>query len=286
MFNKKKKDEEELKKANTEATDANEEESSLVKAEEVSEVAQKDEAEEIEDDDNKKKSKNPFNYSGFALKIFASAVLIAVGLWFVFDHESANNIIVTASGAAVLILCLARIVYLLRHKNKTSKRYRITSLIEIIVDLVVGVFLIIAGVVYQKDNNSTQKFVKFINNNYRFFVGSVIYLRGVIHFFETAFLNQKSTLLNYFFNIILITVGTFCFAYKFDVSNLAWGITVCILLAAVYMTQDSVRAYITFKNGGSNGEKRKKKNAKKEEKKQINAGVLDQPQDSNGAMIN
>ncbi len=237
----------------------------------------------------KKERRNPFKDTGFIVKIFSAAVLLALGIWMIVDHTTAEKIIVTLSGCAILILCLARIVYLVRAKD-LSKKYKATVLIEILLDFVDGMFLIVAGIYYQKNNNDEgdKKFVKFVRKNYRFFVGSAIYLRGVVHFFETGFLKSKTTIYNYFINIALITIGTFCLAYKFTVSKLVWVITVCVLLSFAYLAQDGIRQYVRFKTGGNTGEKKKEKKKDKDKPKEneIPAGILDEPTDRDQAIIN
>lgn len=262
MFKKKKKEELEV----VEATDTN---ASL----------ENDTKEENEVEETKPQKKNPFTDLGFIFKIFAAAILLALGLWMIFDHSTAEKVIVTTSGAAILILCVARLVYLMRAKNLT-KKYKITVICEIVIDLVVGGFLIVAGVFYQKQEAKYEKFVKFVKGNYRWFVGSVIYLRGVVHFFETGFLKYKTNIFNYVVNIALITLGTFCFAYKFDVSKLAWIITVAVLLSCAYLSLDGIKTYVRFKNGGDKGEKRtpKKKDKEKDKESEIPVGILDNPE--------
>lgn len=251
---------------------------------EVVEATDKPISEEKESDVKEEKEKNnPFSYSGFVVKIFSAAVLLALGLWMLFDRSTAEKLIITVSGVFIIILCLSRTIYLLRTKD-LEKKYKISVCIEITLDLIAGIFLIIAGIYYQKNNDSTKGFVKFIKKNYRFFVGLVIYLRGVIHFYETGFLKFKTTVINFVINIIFITIGTICFAYKFSVKDLSLVIAIFVLLSCVYLTQDSVRHYIRFKNGGDNNKKKEKKNDVKKSD-EIPAAILDK-EESNQQIVN
>lgn len=199
-----------------------------------------------------KENKGKFNYSAFWIKMFAAAVLAALGLWMAFDHDTSKQIIITASGGAVALLCVARIIYIIR-ANNISKRFKLVTFVEICIDAVMAVFFLIAGINFQ--TNKDTKFYEFLDENYRYFVGLVIYLRGVLHFFAGAFFNSKITLINFFINIGFITVGTFCFAYKFTVDKLAWVMMALIILSAVYLGVDGIISYQKFKGGNNNGEK-------------------------------
>ena len=230
-----------------------------------------------------KERKNPFLNAGFIVKIFAAAILLVVGLWMIFDRSAAEKVIVSISGAAIIILCLARFIYLVRTKD-LEKKYKTAVCIELIIDFVAGVFLIIAGIYYQKNNDTTKGFVKFIRKNYRFFVGSVLYLRGIMHFYETGFLKHKTTIVNFVINIAFITLGTICFAHKYNVKDLSLAIAIFVLLSFLYLTQDGVRHYIRFKNGGENNSK-KEKNKSSDKEDSIPAAILDK-EESNQQIVN
>ncbi|MGM9972243.1 MAG: hypothetical protein ACI35W_07525 [Anaeroplasmataceae bacterium] len=209
------------------------------------------------------KKNGAFSYSAFWIKMFAAAVLLALGLWMIFDHDTSKQIIITASGAAVALLCIARIVYIIR-ANNISKRFKLVTFVEICIDAVMAIFFLIAGINFQ--SNKDTKFYDFLDENYRYFIGVVIYLRGVLHFFAGAFFDRKITLINFFINIAFITLGTFCFAYKFTVDKLAWVMMALVLLSALYLGVDGIIHYQKFKGGNNNGEKTviKEKEIKKE----------------------
>ena len=91
---------------------------------EVVEATDKPISEEKESDVKEEKEKsNPFSYSGFVVKIFSAAVLLALGLWMLFDRSTAEKLIITVSGVFIIILCLSRSIYLLRTKD-LEKKYK------------------------------------------------------------------------------------------------------------------------------------------------------------------
>lgn len=202
--------------------------------------------------ENKEKKQSSFKYSSFWIKIVACAVLLAVGIWMIVEHDVCKQIIITLSGVAVGLFCIARIIYLIR-ANDISKRFKLVSLIEIIINACLAVFFIIAGINYQ--TNKDTKFYEFLNKNYRYFIGVVFYLRGALHFFACSFFNKKVTMVNFFINLVFITVGTFSIAYEFTVDKLAWVLIVLVLISSLYLGIDGIVTYQKFKGGNNNGEK-------------------------------
>ena len=97
MFGKKKKKEELAKVDSTE----------VEKVEEINDPEVVDKPE----DEEKPKKQNPFKNTGFIIKIFSAAVLLALGLWMIFDHDTAEQLVVTVSGASILILCWDFLVF-------------------------------------------------------------------------------------------------------------------------------------------------------------------------------
>lgn len=236
------------------------------------EVVEKVEENVLIETNTNKKSK--FKYSSFWIKICACAILVALGIWMIVENDICKQIIITVSGVAVGLLCIARIIYLIRAKN-ISKRFKLVSLIEICINAVLAVFFIIAGVNFQ--TNKDTKFYDFLNENYRYFIGVVFYIRGTLHFFACSFFEKKVTMVNFFINLIFITVGTFCIAYKFTVDKLAWVLIALILLSAVYLGIDGIITYQKFNGGNNNGEKViiKKKNKDDSKVKEVEESIGD-----------
>lgn len=265
MFGKKKKEQEILEESKQEYV-TEDGEAAKPSEEEIKE-AEELEAKIEEKKEQKKERKYAFINAQFILKMVAFAILFGLFFWLLFDKGSRGTIIITTSGALIGILCLARIVWLCMDK-KSSKRFKLVTLIEILCDAAAAVFLLIAGVKYQSGDKDTKGFISFVEKNYRYFVGGVLYARGVLHYFAVTMFKTKSTFMNYVVNMAFITVGTWFIADKrMTVSNLGMVIVVLIAISCVYLGGDSLYAYIKFKNGNGSGEKRIKKEKAKEEEK-------------------
>lgn len=264
MFGRKKKKED----FNVEASD--------VKTKEELEIEQKQQEEEKEEKLEQKRQvraerRYSFINAAFILKMLAAAFLLAIGIWFLVDRDSAKMIVITTTGVLVALLCLGRIIWLFKDKNST-KKFKYVTLAEIALETIVAIFLIYSGIKYQtgdKDNRS--KFIEFVEDNYRYFIGAVIYLRGVMHFFAVSFFKSKVSIANFVINVGFITLGTFCiFSDKATVSNIAWVMIVLIFLGFVYLAGDGVHQFIKWKKGpGNNGENTIKKEKKNKKNKDI-----------------
>lgn len=286
MFGRKKKNED----FNVEASD--------VKTQEELEIEKKEKEKEDEEKEEQKKQarterRHSFINAAFILKMLAAAFLLAIGIWFLVDRDSAKMIVITTSGVLVALLCLGRIIWLFKDKNST-KRFKYITFAEIALETIVALFLIYSGIKYQTgDKDDKSKFIEFVEDNYRFFIGAVIYLRGVMHFFAVSFFKSKVSVANFIINIGFITLGTFCiFSDKASVSNIAWVMIVLIFIGFIYLAGDGVHQYIKWKKGpGNNGENRVEKEKMNKKDKEItptlNIDNIDEAQENdNDQMFN
>lgn len=229
----------------------------------------KEEAKQEKKERNKER-RTTFVNSMFILKMIGAAVLLGLGIWMLVDVNTAKQLVITSTGAVVALLSIGRIIWLFKDKEST-KRFKLITLIEIIIDACVAVFLMIAGIKYQAGNEEekTSKFVKFVENYYRYFIGVVFYARGVLHFFAVSFFKSKATLVNFVTNIVFLTTGAFCiFSKDATVKNIARVLTVLVLITCTYLGGDGIYQFIKFKNGNNNGEKRKVKDKNKDKNKE------------------
>lgn len=235
-----------------------------------------------------RKENGPFKGLGFVFKIAGAALLLAIFVTMSFNFDDAQMMIITVTGAFISILCVARFIFYMLKRKTYTKWFKIMNLVEVILDGACGLFLLIGGIYYQSHSNDQGKFIDFMQDYYRFFVGAVIYLRGALHFFATAFFKSKSTIYNYFVNLVFVTLGTFCLAYDFTLKQLVIVLLVVIALSCIYLAQDGIRAAIKYWNGGdNNGPKKSKKKDKEKNKKKENeipAGIIE-PETQDQAII-
>ena len=235
--------------------------------------------------DERRKQNGPFKGLGWIFKIAAAALLLAIFFIMVFNQDDAMKAIITVTGTFIALLCIARLIFYFMNRKNYTKYFKIVNIIEIILDGFVGLFLIFAGVYFQKHDEGN-KFYDFMNDNYRFFVGAVLYLRGALHFFATAFFKARSTIFNYSCNLAFVTLGTFCLAYDFTLKQLVILLIVVVALSCLYLSQDGIRSAIKYWNGGNGNEQRKskKKDKDKNKDKEIPAGIIE-PETEDRAII-
>lgn len=265
-----------------------------VEAVEVKEDTATDEAAEEEQEaptpsrEVLRKENGPFKGLGFVFKIAAAALLLAIFITMSVKFDDAQVIIITVTGAFITILCLARLIFYFLKRKDYTKWFKVMNIVEIVLDGVCGIFLLAGGVYYQTHSDEQGKFIDFMQDNYRYFVGAVIYLRGALHFFATAFFKSKSTIYNYFVNLVFVTLGTFCLAFDFTLKQLVILLLVVIALSCIYLAQDGIRAAIKYWNGGDNNgpKKTKKKDKDKEKSKEseVPAGIIE-PETQDQAII-
>lgn len=226
--------------------------------------------EEKKEDNIIEKNINSF----FWIKIAGAAILFALGIWMLVDRDMASRIIVTATGVLVLVLSIARFIYVINAKN-ISKMFRVANIVELCLDLVIGVFLLICGIWYQANTDSRKKFVEFVYDNYRYFAGTVLYVRACLHFYSTAFFKVKSTIINYIINIIFITAGTFFIAFKFTLHDLSFVVAILLILSVAFFIYDGIMSYQKYKNGNNDDNARKSDEASDKKEKAIPHEIAD-----------
>ncbi len=274
MFKKKKKNELET----VDATDSIKEE--VAEKETIEPEEEKEEPTRFE----KRQANGPFKGLGWVAKLAAAAILVALVITMAVKFDDAQLIVITITGAFITLLCLARIIFYFINRKKYTKKFKILNIVEIIVDALCGIFLLVCGIYYQNNSDKASKFVDFLQENYRFFVGVVIYLRGALHFFATAFFKHKSTITNYFLNLIFVTLGTFCIAYEFTLKQFVIVIIVVAALSCLYLAFDGIKGAINYWNGGNDNRPRKEKKKDKKKKEEIPAGVYE-PEKQDQAIV-
>lgn len=233
---------------------------------------------------DKRKTNGPFKGLGWVAKLAAAAILVALVITMSVNFDDAQLIVITITGAFITLLCFARIIFYFVNRKKYSKNFKILNIIEIIVDAVCGIFLLACGIYYQNNSDNSSKFVDFLQKYYRLFVGTVIYLRGALHFFATAFFKHKSTISNYFVNLIFVTLGTFCVAYEFTLKQFVIVLIVVAALSCLYLAFDGIKGAINYWNGGNDNRPGKEKKKDKKKKEEIPAGVYE-PEKQDQAIV-
>ena len=172
----------------------------------------------------------------------ATALLIVLGIIAVVE----KTILLYTFGILFIILGLFRIIPLL--KTTSSKLVKWLLFGETLVDILSGGVLLFLAI----KNSETGNYVGYI-------IGGVLYLRGFIHFLSTSLKDEPSNLVNFFFHIVLITIGTIVITKGgFDKVLLAWLFLIVIAICALILAIKGYRDYSNYRNNLSCESKLKK----------------------------
>lgn len=193
-----------------------------------------------------------------------TALLIVLGIIAVVE----KTILLYTFGILFIIFGLFRIIPLLKTTN--SKLVKWLLLGETIIDILSGGTLLFLAI----KNAETGNYIGYI-------IGGVLYLRGFIHFLSTSLKDEPSNLVNFFFHIIMLTIGTVAITKGgFDKKLLAWLFLIVIVICAIIIGIKGYRDYSNYRNNLSCENKLKKLNkedSKSDKKKDIKTDGVEAP---------
>ncbi len=224
--------------------------------------------EDIKEEKNKEKesskNKSKFNSSWGALaKIVAGVILVILGFMFIFQKDG-NEIYLREKfsiiifGAILIVYSITRIIYLI--KADTKAKVKSLLALEVLFDVVVGLMLFFGGIQLVSSNEG---FANFILKYFKYFLGFVFYLRGILYLLSAIFLHHVTNAKEFIINIILLTFGVVIFVRtEFDLASLSWILVGLSFICGAYTLADGSYHYIESKKRED-----KKKSKKKEKSK-------------------
>lgn len=188
--------------------------------------------------------RNPIKTYQFWLKIIACALLIVFGLWILLDKDTAKAIVLVFTGLVSVLFGVIRFIPLIKTlKNGKSK---VVSVVEIVLDLAVGAYLIFAG--WKLTINPSSAFSKFNDSYYRFFIAFILYLRAVIYFMCTVLYKEETDKIKFWSHIILITVACLvCSLNDVTTDSIAIGIAVIAFIISLGLAVDGGVGYSRYR---------------------------------------
>lgn len=181
---------------------------------------------------------------------FASAILIAFAITTLVKEE----LIYYMFGSVFVIFGLFRVIPLI--KTTETKLMKWFSFTEMIVDVVVGVLLF----VFSQNQD-------FDSPLFGYLVGAVLYLRGFMHFFATSIKSEPTTILGFFTNIILLTLGTIIiFNGGFSLTVFKYVFAVILLICIIVLIWRGTVDYRNYRGNlvGTSKTKKMKKGVEEE----------------------
>lgn len=200
--------------------------------------------------------KNPIKTYKFWIKIIAAALLIVLGLWILFDNTIAKILVLLFTGLVTGIYALIRVIPLI--KTLKTNKARLISLLEIIVDLLLAVYLCFAAINLKE--NPTSDFAIFNDKYYRFFIAFILYSRTVVYFMCTVLFKEETDKSKFWAHILLITSACLLCALT-DITSQGIAITIAVFAFLVS---------ISLITEGSSGYWKYRKNITIEKNKNIN----------------
>lgn len=260
MFGKKKKDkkEKETKKVDEalkEAIDDNN----------IKEEVKENKKEEKKEKESSK-DKVKFNSSWGALaKIVAGVILVILGFMFIFQKDG-NEIYLREKfsiiifGAILIVYSITRIIYLIKADTKAKVKGLLA--LEVLFDVVVGLMLFFGGIQLVSSNEG---FANFILKYFKYLLGFVFYLRGILYLLSAIFLHHVTNAKEFIINIILLTFGVIIFVRtEFDLASLSWILVGLSFICGAYTLADGSYHYIESKKREDKKKSKKKEKVKEE----------------------
>ena len=246
------------------------------KQEENNELELKDENLNNESDndiENKKAEKKPFGIYKLLFYILVAALLLAFGILLLVRKKESVFIIFVTTAAVVLLISIIRLSYILL-KKETNPKVKKSTMIISFVFIGVGIYMIIAGAVFNNDikEGNMSDFSLFNNKYFPIFLAALLYAESVVYFMNTVLFKKDSNKFNFWLHIAFITIAvvvlSFASGRKNDGDYLS-ATNIVIAIAVISFICSAISLGIAFAGyNGPNGAGNKKKVEKpKEEKK-------------------
>ena len=166
-----------------------------------------------------------------------------MGIWIILDRSLGTKLVVGFTGFVICVFGIVRIVPLVRTQKKGVSKMVIV--LEILIDLAIGAFLFYGAFKTQAGKDDTLS--NITRDYYRYFLGAVLYLKGVFYFITTALLGEVTNKKEFWLHIVIMTLGVVVFALNIDASSLALFIAVISLLAGVAAGTAAGGSYFNYR---------------------------------------
>ena len=176
------------------------------KNEEMTVDLNNDEIVELEDLEQPKQKE--FSILKFIFKIVIAVLLISFAILLFIKQEESFFIIFITTASIVLLVGIIRIVSLLVKKEENDKVKKLVLILSAI-HASIAIYLIIAGIIYNKEYNDhgLSQFSKWNEKNYPMFLAAILYSESVGYFMNTSLFKKDSSKLIFWLHIAFITIA-------------------------------------------------------------------------------
>ncbi len=209
------------------------------------------------------------NY-GWLLKWILAAILIAVGLTMFFQKE----LVFLITGMVIVVFSLFRVVPLVKSLKKEI--LRTINLIEIIFDFLLGALMIYVG---YEAINSGNAIDPLWSDVYKYTLAFVFIARGIVFFYSTVFLEEKTEQVKFWSHIVIFGIGAVIVGLQdFDESTIAWLLLIISMLGGIYLIYDGSTGYRKYREYSLGINTQKEKEKSKDVEKELPTTNQPQPE--------
>ena len=197
---------------------------------------------------------NIFKKYNWLFEIISAALLLAMGMVIIFVDE----VILYITGVVFVFMGLFRVIPLIKTTNDKLMKWLL--FLEILIGIAAGCYLFYMGLEKQT-----------VGKVFGYIVGAVFYLRGFTHFVATSLRGEPNTTINFFTNIILLSLGVFLI-FNGDINQqiMSYIIGAVLFICTLFLGIKGSKDYSNYRGNlvSKHQTKKIKKNVEvKEEKK-------------------
>ena len=207
--------------------------------------------------------KNPLKTYSFWFKIIGAALLIAFGLWIVFDEKMAVFMVLMLTGLVAGLFGIIRFIPLMKTlKNGKSKAVHTG---EIIIHVGIAALLIYGAINKINPDKELSALANFVINNYRFIIAFFFVSRVIAYFWCTVIFEEKTDKTKFWVHILLIVLAcVMCSLANVKPHAIAIVIAIIALICATGLITEGATGYGRYRKSLDKPEETKKeKNNKK-----------------------
>ena len=227
----------------------------------------------INDDssEDKKVENKTFGIYKLLFYILVAALLLAFGILLLVKRKESVFIIFITTASVVILVSIIRLFYILL-KKETNPKVKKSTLIISLVFLGVGIYMIIAGAVYNNDikEGDMSDFSLFNDKYFPVFVAALLYAESIVYFMNTVLFKKDSKKFNFWLHIAFITIAVIILSFASGRKNdgndgTATSLVIAIAVISFICSAISVGIAFVGYNGPNGSGKKKKIEAPKED---------------------
>lgn len=174
---------------------------------------------------------------GWALKLVAAAILLALAIFLLIQRDTGELIISVFMGSIIIIYSIVRLVPFI--KTQGSELVKTVNIIEITISVIVGLILILVPTLTELE----------LDGFFSYLIGGYLMIRGTVHFFGVSLHKEKSDAPLFIFHILTLVVGSYIFTTwgSFEISIILWIILVFSGGTSIFLSYDGYKGYKAYR---------------------------------------